>query len=159
MLVDLGPPGLVSFLCNTSGWSGRLSCRLLAPLVLGLVLQASTGCTLVGYALGSAKAPAPLSVRPENVRAIPVGTDVEVFYSHSPSEHEPAADAPSVHASCAPPTTEASMATGAYRGIEAGELVLDKEVLVAVPTPELYSSGGSPRFETQRVTVPLGYVK
>lgn len=157
MFVDAGPPRQMSFLRNTSACSGRPNCRLLAPLVIGLVLQTSTGCTLVGYAIGGAVTPAARSVPAQNVREIPIGTDVEVFYSPRPSEHAPAADAPLVQVSCAPPTADASMATGAYRGIEAGKLVLDNEVLGG-PTPDLYSSGGSPRFETRRVTVPLGYV-
>jgi hypothetical protein len=122
-------------------------------------LQTSTGCTLVGYAIGSAHTPAPRSVGPENVRVIPVGTDVEVFYAPNPSEQAPDAGALSVQGACAPPTAEASVATGAYGGIEAGKLVLENEALAAVSTPELYSSGGSRRFETQRVTVPLGCVK
>ena len=90
---------------------------------------------------------------------IPVGTDVEVFYAPNPGEQVPDAGAPSVQGSCAPPTAEASVATGAYGGIEAGKLVLENEALGAVSTPELYSSGVSRRFETQRVTVPLGCVK
>ena len=96
MSLEARPVRLVSFLCNTWARSWRHSCRLLATLVLGLVAQASTGCTLVGYGVGSAYTAAPQLIGPENVRAIPVGTDVEVTYSPDSSERVPVAYAPSV---------------------------------------------------------------
>jgi len=113
----------------------------------------------VGYGVGSAHTAAPQLLGPENVRAVAVGTDVEVSYSPDSSEHVPIVGGPSVQEACAP-TAELSVATGAYRGIEAGNLVLENEMSWDRPTPEGYSSGGAlRRFETQRVTIPLACVK
>ena len=159
MSLEAGLARLVSFPCNTCAWSWRHSCRLLAPLVLALVAQTSTGCTLVGYGVGSAHTAAPRLFGPENVRAVPVGTDVEVSYAPDASEHVPVAGGPSVQQARAP-TAELSVATAAYRGIEAGNLVLENEMLADGPTPEGYSSGAaSRRFEIQRATIPLACVK
>jgi len=156
---EAGPARLVSFSRNTCARSWRHSCRLLAPLVLGLIAQTSTGCTLVGYGVGSAHTAAPQLLGPENVRSIPVGTEVEVSYSPDSSEHVPIAGPPSVQGACAP-TAEPSVVTGAYGGIEGRNLVLEHEVLRHGPAPEDYSSGGSSlRFEIERASVPLACVK
>src|SRR4051794_21663471 len=58
----------------------RHSCRLLATVALGLLVQTATGCTLAGYAIGNAAIATPRSIPPQNARAISRGTEVEVFY-------------------------------------------------------------------------------
>lgn len=130
------------------------NCRQITPLVLALLVQTLTGCTLVGYAVGSARTPAPQSVAPESARAIPPGTDVELSYTPRPSEQAPATGELSPQASCAHPTAELSIATGTFRGIEAGQLVLEQQVLGGVAAAELYGSGGS-SLETRRFSLPL----
>jgi len=159
MSPQVTPARSVSLPRNTSAWSWRHSCRLLAPLLLGLVAQASTGCTLVGYGVGSAVTPAPHLLGSENVRAVPVGADVEVTYSPVSNEQLPIAGAPSVQGACNP-TAELSVMTGVYWGTEAGNLVLETEVLRDGPTPPGYSSGGASRqFASTRATIPLDCVK
>jgi len=132
--------------------------RLLAPFVLGLVVQTLTGCTLLGYAVGSAQTPASHSVAAKDVQVIPVGTDVEVFYAPSPTEQVPAGSGASLAASPARPTAELSMVTGTYRGTRAGKVVLDHEVSRLDAGGAPFGSALSGPVETKRDTVPLDQV-
>jgi len=139
-------------------WVWDAGRRLLAPVVLGLVVQTSTGCTLLGYAVGSAQTPASHSVAPKDVQVIPVGTDVEVFYAPSPTEQVPARSVASLAGSPAHPTAELSMVTGTYRGIEAGKVALDHDWSRLDAGGAPYGSALSGPVETKRDTVPLDQV-
>jgi hypothetical protein len=137
----------------------RHTCRFFAPVAVCLLMQATTGCTALGYVVGNAVIPTAQSFPPHNTRAIPSGTEVEVFYLPRTRAQAPAIGATCVDAPRSDRPAEFSVATGAYAGIEGDQLVLNQTVSRpgTVSSEALASSRPAP-FDTVRILVPLEQV-
>ena len=133
--------------------------RHFAPLALALIVQGSTGCTLLGYGIGSAAIPSPEST-PQSARTIAAGTEVEVFYLPTRGACTPFAAAAPPAAAPGRQATEFSVASGAYAGIEGEELVLTHlgSQQAAVTNQDGYDTRKKTSFEAVRVLVPLEHV-
>jgi hypothetical protein len=137
----------------------RRTCRLFASVALGLLAHASTGCTVLGYAIGNATIPTPESIPAQSARSIPQGTEVEVFYLPRANECAPLAGATSLDAPPGSREVEFSVATGEYGGIEGDMLVLNHLVArAAAVSHEAFDSSTSASFDTVRIVVPLRQV-
>lgn len=159
MVVDIGSTGPTWLSYIGFRQLKRRTCRLFATVALGTLVQTSTGCTLAGYTIGTAAQSAPRSIPPQNARAIPAGTEVEVFYLPRPNPSAPLGGAASLQAPHAPRETEFRIATGAYVGIEADELLLAHPVWrPPVDHPETYAESVPAPTETARVMVPFEQV-
>lgn len=143
-------------LCNTRATSERLARWFLAPLALCLMLPTSTGCTVVGYAVGAGMTPDPQSVSLQGIQSIPRGTDVEVFYMP-----EPCGAPVGVEVLRPEPSCELKVESGAYEGIAGEQLRLRSEHLAQGGLVETYGSGGapSPTLEVVDRGVPLARVR
>lgn len=154
MSVHAAQSGSVSLVCVTRRCFARYRCRLFAPLALGLTLQLTSGCTVVGYAIGTGTTPAPEAIEPTNTRAIPKGSDVEVFYLREPCAGEASAAAPRTGPPC-----DIQVVNGAYQGVEGSELVLRISRLTTRSSLDGYGSGSETTEKIERLTLPLARVR
>jgi hypothetical protein len=135
------------------------TCRLFASVTLCLLVQATTGCTALGYVVGNAVIPTPQSFPPHNTRAIPSGTEVEVFYLPRTGAQAPAIGATCVDGPRSDRPADFSIATGAYAGIEGDQLALNQTVSrPGASSNEAFASSRPASFDTVRILVPLEQV-